>query len=145
MNKIIKKDIIVLEESNSELLSDLRRLNSKLVHEDISEESLAHFGVRGMKWGIRKDSSRSENRSARKSRISMYKKRRIVSDDDLKKMVSRLETEKKLKSLVEEDITPGRTAVKNQLGKFGATALGAAAGTVGAILVKEFLKTKGIG
>ena len=138
MNKIIKKDI-VLEESDLESLSDLRRLNSKLIHDDISEESLAHFGIRGMKWGIRKDSSGSENRSAKKSRISMYKKRRIVSDDDLKKMVSRLETEKKLKSLVEEDIAPGRTAVRSQIAKFGTTALGAAAGYAGVVLIKRLL------
>jgi hypothetical protein len=53
--------------------TDLRRINS-LIHSDDEESVLAHFGVRGMKWGVRKasdsdggNSSGSQGGSGKKS------------------------------------------------------------------------------
>lgn len=91
---------------------------------------LAHYGVKGMKWGIRKDRysrlrSSGEPRVTRKERKEMIRRsrasarRRVLEDKDLDQLIQRLEKEKKLKLLVAADISPGKTAVKDILGKVG--------------------------
>lgn len=54
-NKVIVKDKKVEEINSSESLTELRRLNARLQHEYISEDELAHYGVMGMRWGVRND------------------------------------------------------------------------------------------
>ena len=90
-----------------------------------------HYGVKGMKWGVRKSrvkSSKSKkrgisDRSIRKDRLKASKSRRKLSDSELDARIKRLEKEKKLRTLTEEEINPGRTMVKNQLKKVGAAAV----------------------
>lgn len=90
-----------------------------------------HHGVKGMKWGVRKSRvkpSRSKkretsDRSIRKDRLKASKSRRKLSDSELDARIKRLEKEKKLRTLTEEEINPGRTMVKNQLKKVGAAAV----------------------
>jgi len=115
---------------------------TKVNPEDILEK-LEHTGVIGMKWGVRKD--RSANASVRKSRAKMHKNRRILSDQELKRAVNRMQMEKKLKGLVEEDLIPGKLAARDFLSKAGASAAAAAAGVAGAALMKQYLSSKGIG
>ena len=106
-------------------------------------EELEHAGVIGMKWGVRKGPS--ADTKVRRDRAKMHKNRRTMSDSDIKRAVNRMQMEKKLKTLVEEDIAPGRLAAKEFLSKTGATFVGAAAGAVGAALVKSYLAKKGLG
>lgn len=104
---------------------------------------LKHYGVPGMKWGVRKDRSRvsstgkrtRKEQASRKSRQDASNRRRSLSDQDLNKLVKRMESERKLKNLVEEDLRPGRTKAKKILTKVAersatvaATALAAGAG-----------------
>ena len=117
------------------------------------EEFLLHHGVKGMKWGIRK---RSKNRvstptnrgtdiPARVSapttldkRVKALKGRRELTDAEIKDFTSRLQSEKQLKSLLEEDTSPGKTFVKkvmNDAGKQAATKLATNAMTYGATKV----------
>ena len=110
---------------------------------EVNPEELAHFGVIGMKWGVRKGSS--ENTKVRQSRSNMYKNRRTLSDKELRTAVSRMQMEHKLKSLVQEDLTPGKVAAKDFLSKTGSTIIASAAGAAGAILVKSWLSSKGVG
>jgi len=105
------------------------------------KDDLSHVGVMGMHWGVRKGGD-SEVRS---NRASMYKSRRTMSDDDLAKAVKRLEMEKKFREFTISDVAPGKKMVADQMGRFASTALGAAAGAVGAALVKQALKKYGIG
>lgn len=95
-----------------------------------------------MRWGVRKGPS--ADTKVRRSRSKMYKNRRTMSDSDIKRAVNRMQMEKKLKTLVEEDIAPGRIAAKEFLSKTGAAFVGAAAGAAGAALVKAYLAKKGI-
>ena len=100
---------------------------------------LTHYGVKGMKWGVRKDRQTSETSKRRAAR----RYRRYLSDGDLDKMVQRLEKEKKLKDLVDEDTYPGKKFVKaltSDVTKraLGTVASGAIVYGVKVALTKEF-------
>ena len=100
---------------------------------------LTHHGVKGMKWGVRKDRQPSETSKRR----AALRSRRYLSDGDLDKMVQRLEKEKKLKDLVDEDIYPGKKFVKaltSDVTKraLGTVASGAIVYGVKVALTKEF-------
>lgn len=102
-----------------------------------NSDILEHYGIKGMKWGIRRTEEQlrrvrgklesDANRAEVERRKSTYKNRRTLSDDDLRKEVSRLELEKKYKNLVDEDVRPGRTAVQKFLKSTGGRVLTSAA------------------
>lgn len=79
---------------------------------------LEHHGIKGMKWGVRSRPTRKE-RIIRDSRQKLVDRRRQLSDSDLKSFVERLGNEKKLKDLVNEDLSPGKTAAKKILSDSG--------------------------
>jgi len=97
---------------------------------------LQHYGIKGMKWGVRRNTNRSGNTSKTgKGKKSLYKKeadrkkkrrlraasknRRLLSDDDIKRRMERLKLEKEFKNLTEEEISPGRKFTKDVLQQAG--------------------------
>ena len=58
------------------------------------DDFLAHYGVRGMKWGVRKAASALQEKS-------------------IEDRLDRRDKEKKLKRLIDEDLNPKRTAAKD--------------------------------
>ena len=118
---------------------------------------LMHYGVLGMKWGIRryrnkdgtlttagkKRLSKDKDKAEKKERKVALKNRRSLSDVDLKKKIERLKMEKEFKNLTEEDISPGRKYVGEIMSSAGKRALTVvAAGTmaygVKVAMTKEF-------
>ena len=118
---------------------------------------LMHYGVLGMKWGIRryrnkdgtlttagkKRLSKDKDKAEKKERKVALKNRRSLSDVDLKKKIERLKMEKEFKNLTEEDIYPGRKYVGEIMSSAGKKALTVvAAGTmaygVKVAMTKEF-------
>lgn len=85
---------------------------------EVGKAYLEHFGVKGMKWGVRKKRSAKDER-VRSQRAKTVEKRRTLSDDDLKKYIERLSNEKKLKDLIEADISPGKRFVNSVLSDSG--------------------------
>lgn len=106
---------------------------------------IQHYGIKGMKWGVRRyqnkdgtltaagkkreaaKSAQDANRAEIQDRKEAYKNRRTLSDEEINTRVRRLEQEKRLKSLTEDDIAPGRSAAKKLLHSTGAKVLYTAA------------------
>lgn len=109
---------------------------------------LMHYGVKGMKWGVRKDRtglSGSERRRLRQeasiekkrtkaldrrtSARYTYKQRKHLTDAELRARINRLSMEKQLKDLSRNDrfsmitIPTGEKAARKALGYYGAKTL----------------------
>ena len=84
---------------------------------------LKHHGVKGMKWGVRKDRkrfkrSRAERDADKEARQKMKldaENRRLLSDEELDRKISRIKKEKELKKLTDEEVSPGKTIAKGIL------------------------------
>ena len=121
---------------------------------NVNQNELYHYGVLGMKWGVRKDRSASgsgnrhiSNKTADEKKKNAMKKdvknRRILSDEVLRKKVERIKMEKQLKELTESEISPGKAFTKRVLSSSGqkvvtAMVTGAALYGVKSAMTKEF-------
>ena len=94
---------------------------------------LEHHGVKGMRWGHRKtpvrsyrqtssSTNKSSNRSSKKT-PSKKSKIKSMSDSEIQSKIKRLEMEKRLSTLSNEDRHPGTNFVKNALTGSGKQAL----------------------
>ena len=124
----------------------------------MTEDYLAHHGVKGMKWGVRRyqnpDGSLTtagKRRVVKQERKEASKNRSLLSDEELDRRIRRLEKEKRFKELTKSEVTPGRAYVTKTLDKYGNQAvsiavgasIGGITGTAASSLTKEFLKSRG--
>ena len=79
----------------------------------VSEEFLAHYGVRGMKWGVRK--KRSASADSQRHGANKKKALKELSDDELKNLVNRLNMEQNARRLNPSKVNKGHNAVKAAL------------------------------
>ena len=107
------------------------------------ENELYHHGIKGMKWGVRryqnkdgtltaagkkqKKKTLSADDKEKARRKSDLKKRRTMSDADIKKRIERMKLEKEFKNLTKEDISPGKKYVGEIMSSAGKKALGVVA------------------
>lgn len=97
----------------------------------VNDEYLYHHGVKGMKWGVRKDrvkTSVNKRRAQNKQLRSIKKKRRqadrlrsTLSDKELDRRVKRLEKEERLHTLTKNNVNSGRTETGKILKRAGTT------------------------
>lgn len=103
----------------------------------VQEEILEHYGIKGMKWGVRRDrrtldrlagrktSSKSTGKKTsaedrvRTSRRSAKSNRRTLSNQEIREQIDRLKLERELSKLTNEDLNPIRTKIMNILGQAG--------------------------
>lgn len=122
-----------------------------------SDGELYHWGVKGMKWGVRRYQNKNgtltpagkkrkkeltPDKEERISRKKDLKNRRTMSDADLKKKIERLKMEKEFKNLTKEDISPGKTFVNEVMSSAGKKALTIAAAGAMAYGVKVAMTGK---
>ena len=88
----------------------------------LNSDFFAHYGVKGMKWGVRKDGSGTGRQ--RKAKTSLSKKAASLSDEELKTTNKRLQLEKRYVELKSEKnkrdrttMEKGKAEVKKMLGK----------------------------
>lgn len=104
---------------------------------------LIHYGILGMKWGVRRDnpSSGSSSRTKKQKKVTLKQKAKTMSDDELKKAVNRLQMEKQYSQLSSEDVSRGK-AFAQKLMKAGTTI--AAVTTTGLTIYNNAEKIKSI-
>lgn len=109
---------------------------------ETTDDFLEHYGVKGMKWGVKKGvvnarmARTNKEDKVRAKRKDAKRRRQVLSDKDLDGLVKRLEQEKKLKSLLDEDLAPGRTATKKILANAGTKVAGTVLAGAGVWAVK---------
>lgn len=87
------------------------------------DEFLAHYGVPGMKWGRKKQRTQKEV-AKRKNMQKASDNRRHLSDTELKARIERIQNEKKLKSLTDEELRPGQVIAKKLTSQAGQKVVG---------------------
>lgn len=100
---------------------------------------LEHFGVRGMKWGVRRSEGGGANvPKTRAGRTTYHKTPHRLSDAELNKRIKRMELEKKYKDLNEAPKSAGRSYVEGLVQSTGRTVVtGAVGATVGYFVQRE--------
>ena len=97
---------------------------------------IEHYGVKGMKWGVRK------KRSSVTDRTRYDKSPRRLTDDELKRRIQRMENEKKYNELNSRTVSKGEEIARTILRESGKTvATGLITGSI-AFGVRKALKAK---
>lgn len=102
----------------------------------MSNRELYHYGVLGMKWGVRRTpehlghkpvQSRRDNpdRQKRQEMKTASKNRRLLSTQEIRDRIERIRLEKQLKELTREEVSPGKAFVADVLSRSGKKVAGA--------------------
>lgn len=87
----------------------------------VTEDELEHSGVKGMRWGVRRNKSSSGSHSGKPKAPTKHDVKKM-SDEELKARISRIKMEKEFIKLSTPDMSPGRKAVLNIIQTAGKTA-----------------------
>lgn len=102
------------------------------------KDFLEHYGVKGMKWGVR----RARRSSSSSGKTTYQKEPKRLSDAELSRRIKRLELEKKYNELNSPPPSEGKKYVKSLLENSGKTAAGAVVGGVTTFVVQRELKRR---
>lgn len=104
----------------------------------ITDDFLEHYGVKGMKWGVR----RSKSQLARASKNSTKKTAKNLSDEELKKAVERLRLEREYVDITSKLSTAKTDKAKEFIGRYSQQAASVAVGAVASAVVKQVIDKK---
>lgn len=104
---------------------------------DDVEDFLAHYGVKGMKWGVRKKTAtRGKKPGTRAYDVTK------MSNKDLKKVISRMKLEQEYSTLNKKTQSEGKKYALDLLKGNGKQLSGAVVGGVGTFFVQRALKSR---
>ena len=121
---------------------------------DPESGELMHYGVKGMKWGVRKVPERvgkkvtrkgselKQRRAIQKKRIVANNNRSSMSDAELNRRISRLEKERRLNELTKSEVTRGRSKAKRVLGGIATTTITAVGIGAGKYVAKKAIEKR---
>lgn len=98
-----------------------------------NDEWLAHHGIKGQRWGIRRFQREDGSRTSagkkrrdlldRKNSRTTSKEKKKMSDEQLKKRIERLKMEKELKTLEHDTMNSGKAFTEDVMKSIGKKAL----------------------
>lgn len=102
-------------------------------------KAIVHYGVPGMKWGIRRN-RRTPSTDYSTSRALKKKKSMELSNDEIEKLNRRLQLEKKRDELDPSVLSTGKNVVSKFMGQYGNAVISATAAAASAATVAKILK-----
>lgn len=104
------------EESAKEQVKALYANEGDMKQSSRIEQFISHYGVKGMKWGVRRRSGKGGTTTAR---TKFSKPANKLSDVEINRRIKRLETEKKYNQLNKGDVSAGRKFAQEVLSSSG--------------------------
>lgn len=81
----------------------------------VEDDSLEHYGVKGMRWGRKRRAKKEAEAKAQAERDAV----KTMSDDDLKKKINRIKLEREYAKLTAPEVSAGRKIVGELLLEVG--------------------------